>query len=347
MPGPRSRTWGPSTIHRQRRRGNGILNNELYIGRLVWNRLRFIKDPDTGKRVAQFNPESAKVVREVPELRIIDQDLWDRVKARQGALEARITGEGVRIEDRRRPRYLFSGLLRCGVCGGSFVKYSHDRLGCATARNKGTCDNLLTIKRPFVEACVLNGLRDHLMDPARTEVFCREYARHLNELRMQRSAAKDGARSELAKVDRDLDRLVQALLDGVPGSRVKDRMAELEARKAELEALLADAVDEPVLLHPNMAEVYHRQISRLVDALNDDHERTEATEIIRGLIDRIVLTPKEEEGRRSLSIDLEGALAGVLALATNGKKPLAGSGSSDAVITLVAGVGFEPTTFRL
>jgi hypothetical protein len=163
--GPRGKDWAASTIHGQRRRGNGILNNELYIGRIVWNRLRFIKDSETGRRVARFNPESVRIVRDVPELRIIDQALWDKVKARQGAMEARISGDGVRIEDRRRPRYLFSGLLKCGSCGGGFVKYSHDRLGCATARNKGTCDNLLTVKRPFVEACVLNGLGDHLMDP--------------------------------------------------------------------------------------------------------------------------------------------------------------------------------------
>jgi site-specific DNA recombinase len=253
VPGPRGRAWGPSTIHGQRRRGNGILNNELYVGRLVWNRLRFIKDPQTGKRVARFNPDSARIVREVPELRIIDDALWEAVKARQGVLEARITGDGVRIEDRRRPRYLFSGLLRCGVCGGGFVKYSHDRLGCATARTKGTCDNMLTIKRPFVEACVLNGLRHHLMDPARTELFCREYTRHLNEARMQRSAAQAGYRSDLDRVNRDLDRLVQAILDGVPGSRVKDRMAALEARRAELEALLAEAAEEPVLLRRDLS----------------------------------------------------------------------------------------------
>jgi site-specific DNA recombinase len=209
-------------------------------------------------------------------------------------------------------------------------------LGCATARTKGTCDNLLTIKRPFVEACVLNGLRDHLMDPALTEVFCEEYTRHLNEARMQRSAAMQGARNELAKVNRDLDRLVQALLDGVPGSRVKDRMAALEARKAELEPALADAVEEPVLLHPNMAQVYRAKVARLVDCLNDERDRTEAVEVLRGLIDRIVLTPKEEEGRQSLSIDLEGALAGVLALAKKHKRPLAGSGLSVREITLVA-----------
>ena len=200
-------------------------------------------------------------------------------------------------------------------------------------RTQGTCDNLLTIKRPFVEACVLNGLRHHLMDPARTEVFCQEYTRHLNEARMQRSAATQGYRSELDRVNRDLDRLVQAILDGVPGSRVKDRMAGLEARKAELEAVLAEAVEEPVLLHPNMAEVYRAKVARLVDALNDEHDRTEAAEVLRGLIDRIVLTPKEEDGRQSLSIDLEGALAGVLALATNDKRPLAGSGLSVAVTT--------------
>jgi hypothetical protein len=42
-----------------------------------------------------------------------------------------------------------------------------------------------------------------------------------------------------------------------------------------------------------MAEVYRAKIAKLADALSDEHERTEAAEIIRGLIDRIVLTPKE------------------------------------------------------
>jgi hypothetical protein len=28
-----------------------LLNNELYIGRLVWNRLRYVKDPQTGRAI--------------------------------------------------------------------------------------------------------------------------------------------------------------------------------------------------------------------------------------------------------------------------------------------------------
>ena len=43
VPGPSGKVWGQSTINGNRRRGTGILNNELYIGQLVWNRQRFIK----------------------------------------------------------------------------------------------------------------------------------------------------------------------------------------------------------------------------------------------------------------------------------------------------------------
>lgn len=56
--GPTGKGWGPTTIHGNRQRGTGILNNEIYIGRLVWNRLHYVKDPDTGKRVSKLNPES-------------------------------------------------------------------------------------------------------------------------------------------------------------------------------------------------------------------------------------------------------------------------------------------------
>ncbi len=79
VPGPRGKTWSDSTIHGNWRRGTGTLNNELYVGRLVWNRQRFVKDPNTGRRVARPNPESEWVVQEVPELRIVPQDLWERV----------------------------------------------------------------------------------------------------------------------------------------------------------------------------------------------------------------------------------------------------------------------------
>ena len=81
--GPGGTPWNPSTIHGNPARGTGILNNELYIGRLVWNRLRYVKDPDTGKRVSRPNAQSEWVTSDVPELRIVDDELWNQAKARQ------------------------------------------------------------------------------------------------------------------------------------------------------------------------------------------------------------------------------------------------------------------------
>jgi site-specific DNA recombinase len=113
--------WGFSTINGNAKRGNGILNNEMYIGRIVWNRQRFLKDPETGKRQARPNPAADWIVQEVPELRVICDELWNATKARQVAIKSK-RGESGQDElnsfrDRRRPIYIFSGLIKCARCG--------------------------------------------------------------------------------------------------------------------------------------------------------------------------------------------------------------------------------------
>jgi site-specific DNA recombinase len=338
VPGPSGKGWGPSTIHGNWQRGTGILNNELYIGRQVWNRLRFIKDPQTGKRISRFNPQSEWIIRDVPELRIIDQDLWDQVKARQGALQGnRSRGNGPGYWDRRRPRYLFTGLMRCGVCGGGVATWNRLYVGCVNARNKGTCTNKTTVRRDDLEAAVLEGLQHRLMDPDLMGVFCEEYTRHINALTQEHNAAREGAKAELARVNRDLDRLVQALLDGAPARTVKDRMAQLEARKDVLEAELAQGEDVKVAMHPSMASIYRERVANLRDALAKEGCQAEAAEIMRTLIDRIELTPVLRDGKGTLSITLHGDLAGILGLAAKAKGPLDASGPVVECTKLVAG----------
>jgi site-specific DNA recombinase len=63
-------------------RGTGILNNELSIGKRVWNRLHYGKDPMSGRRRSRLNPPELWIVEEVPHLRIVDDELWDTVKER-------------------------------------------------------------------------------------------------------------------------------------------------------------------------------------------------------------------------------------------------------------------------
>jgi hypothetical protein len=55
---------------------------------LVWNRLRFVKDPSTGKPVSRPNPESECIRAEVPHLRIVDDVLWNAVRERQKQIAA-------------------------------------------------------------------------------------------------------------------------------------------------------------------------------------------------------------------------------------------------------------------
>jgi len=117
VPSPFGRHWKQNTINGNRLRGTGILNNELY------NRLEYRKSPDTQKRVSRLRPEDQWLRVPAPELRIIDDALWEQAKARQGSAGRRLKvatdpNMASAAQGLRRRRYLLSGLARCGKCGG-------------------------------------------------------------------------------------------------------------------------------------------------------------------------------------------------------------------------------------
>ena len=312
--GPQGGAWGASTLYGNRQRGTGILNNELYIGRLVWNRQRFVKDPITRKRVAKYNPESAWIIRDVPEMRIISDEVWQKTKAIQGDYNHK----NAPLWKKNRPKSLLSNLTKCGCCGAGYTMMSANRIGCSAAREKGNCDNRLTIPRETVEQMVLNALCTHLMDEASCAEFCKEYTRRMNELRREHNMSLAGYRGELAKLKREREKIIDATLNGVSPSLYAARSHTLQARLEELEALLAEVKEEPVVFHPNMADRYHAEIRNLIASFHSEETRLEASGILRSLIDRIVLTPTPEKDR--LTVDLIGDLSGILAIATNRDK---------------------------
>ena len=278
----------------------------------------------------------------VPELRIVDDELWNQVKARQVEMR-RVTSNGdpKRFNRARRPKYLFSGLTKCAECGGGYVMYWRDRLACFGARSRGTCTNRLTISRQEVEERVLVALRDKLMRRDLFEEFCRE-------VRARVESAADGAPrepvewpDELAGVEREIRKLIQAIKDGVSALSIKDELLSLEARKAELQSRL-EAPEMPELLHPRMSDVYREKVGSLCLALESEESRTGAAEAIRALIEAIVLEP---DGER-LKITLKGDLAGMLSAARDSKRS-PDTGDLLVQIKLVAGAGFEPATFGL
>lgn len=68
VPGPRGGAWNASTIDGSRKRLNGTLQNGLYAGRIIWNRQRFIKDPETGKRISRENRREQWMTAEAKDL---------------------------------------------------------------------------------------------------------------------------------------------------------------------------------------------------------------------------------------------------------------------------------------
>jgi DNA invertase Pin-like site-specific DNA recombinase len=320
IPGPRSGEWDASTINGNAARGTGILNNELYIGRIIWNRQRYIKDPNTGKRISRLNEPDRWIVQDVPELRIIPQDLWQRVKERQGRLK-RDTRPDIRDRPfwaQQRPRFLMTGLAKCGECGSSYVKISANLFGCAAARNRGTCSNRLNIRVEALEGIILNGLRRRLMEPDLFMEFCEEFYREVNRLRRGENAAAAAKQAQLDQTERRIRRIVELIIDDdAPVRALKQELVTLEELQLTLQQELAEVGAPAPLLHPNLAELYRRRVERLHEALRDDGTRDEAFELIRSLIDEIRMVP--ENGQ--LRVELRGKLAGILALAADNNKP--------------------------
>jgi hypothetical protein len=116
-----------------------------------------VKNPDTGKRVSRLNPSSEWITTDVLHLRIVPDELWSAAKERQMHTRRAIAATG-KLGTGNRPRYLFSGLTKCGECGAGFIIGSANRLMCFGARDEGTCSNRLTIRHDEVERRVLHAL---------------------------------------------------------------------------------------------------------------------------------------------------------------------------------------------
>jgi DNA invertase Pin-like site-specific DNA recombinase len=316
IPGPGGRPWIDTTIRGQVDRGTGLLNNSVYAGKLIWNRCSYVKDPRTGRRVSRVNPDDAREETPVPELRIVDDHLWGQVKARQAEVRLEMRdAAGNALNKAHRAQFLLSGLLRCGSCGGPYTVMARDRYGCATRRGKSTCTNKVMISPAAIETRVLGALRARMLTPELVEQFVRSYAAELATLQRDASARRSGAERELAATERGLQGVVRAIEGGAWSDSLNSRLNQLEARKKELAAeIAAAAAPPPVALHPNAAALYAARVAELEVALNAPELRTEAAEILRGLIDRVVLTP-DPEAPDGLRAELHGDLAMILSLA--------------------------------
>lgn len=335
IPSARGGEWRASAIVGNRARMIGVLHNPIYAGRLVYNRVRMVRDPESRKRVSRPNKATDLQHIDMPDLRIVSDAEWQAV---QDARHVRATQP---LPLRRRPRHLVSGLVRCGLCDATMIMVVSGRLGCSRHREVGTCANARRIAASELQRRVVDGLTKDLLSDEALRLVESEY----HAKRNQGAATSARERATLARrlqtAERAITNLVAAISAGAADfTDIREALAAKTAeRDAAREALDEAAAVNVVTLHPQIREAYRARIQGLADSLSaGDANSEEVTAQIRDLIDVIYATPLESG---EWQIEVVSRLQSVVALATGTDGPTRGR---SRVIAMVAKEGLEPPT---
>ena len=310
---PRGSSWSASAIYGDSKRDIGILANPIYAGRQIWNRSQWIKHPDTGRRIRKERPQSEWIVHERPELAIVDAETWQRATSRRNRFAGSARGKG----QGGNTTYLLSGILRCHECGGPYVSVNKYQYGCGRHKDRGeaVCSNRMRVARAAVETGLLGTIRKNLLTDAAWRIAERAIAAELK----QRTPDLAHIKAKIAAAERIVDNIMSAIRAGITTPRTRAELIaaerDVETAQAELEAARAF---QPAQLLPRARE----QWTRIASDLETIRDVPKAREALRELVgERIILRP-----------DGDGAVAEL---------------DAESKMNVVAGAGFEPTTFGL
>ena len=343
IPSPRGGEWGPSTVRGDPKKHTGILNNPLYRGQIIWKRREWRKNPNSDDRERRYRmrEESEWVRVDAPDLRIIDEPLWEAVQAQIEKRRRPEASSSSPVASKRR-KHPLSGLIRCASCGSKFTIAGKDYYRCAGNRERGTCHNSLSIRRGEIEEAALSCIERHLLDPNLVELFVAEVQRQteLQNRSADTSAIRNAAR--LKELEGQIATLANNMLVSSASPTLHKMLAELEDEKRLLEKVKPIASPKvKVLPHPVLVQRFKAKVKNLRAALEDETIRLQAVEVIGALIQSVTIYPGEApEGEISANVVDLATYAASLNDADWAVR-------RECSVTVVAGVGFEPTTFRL
>jgi site-specific DNA recombinase len=341
VPATHGGKWAASAIHGHMKTNTGLLNNEIYIGRSVWNRSQWVKDPDSGNRRRLMRPESDWVVTNQPELRIVSDELWSAVKVRQKAQYEKGLAKRQEMHDGARigagPKYLFSGLLKCGCCGANYILTDYYRYGCAWNRDRGesVCTNSVRIPRKLLESKLLSAIKVDLFTAEGLEWFQREVKRVLAEKKSKNAPNLTLVKKRLLDIEKEIENIMNAIKAGIITSTVKGELekAETSRRMLKEQIEMTGHKSPEIALSPEMLkEAFGERINSLED-MSSLHI-AKARRHIGAMVGKTITLRPNDKG--SLTAELCGDYAGLLEFVSGKSK-----------LNLVAGARFELTTFRL
>lgn len=309
VPPPQGRAWCGSTLNGGPGRGDGMLRNTTYAGKLTWNRVPEVRDPETNRRVTRPTSSAERITADAAHLTIVPPELWTAVSARFAAMERTAPAA------HRKRKYLLSGLMRCSACGSGLSMCGKDKAGrprvrCSRHHESGDCPGSKTFYLDAIEAAVLAGLKRELASPTAIGEFVRAYREERS--RLARDAIAERARIErrLSDIDRELDRITDCLARGIGDEARMDARAKtltVEHRRLRTKAAALPPRPPKIDVEPQMLERYLAEIARLETTIDRRlaDGRTLAADAIRSMIEHV--TPHHIVYGR-IEVDIQGSL---------------------------------------
>jgi hypothetical protein len=338
--GPARRGWAVSTIYT-------ILLNEKYIGAWVWNKTRFLKDPDSGRRRPVPRPPAEWIRQNRPELRVVDDEVWRAVQSRLHQIRQGFGRSGGPPTGGARPmysRYLLTGLLRCAVCGARMraqtaVKrkrghvYRAGWYRCSFAADKGpaVCGHRVWYRQDRLEGSLVAKFREAMTPPIIDALTLAVNAEVDAAARMHEDRARE-LKSEILRLEREAGNLVRFLAGGDSFS-VRTELQSIEAGLQGLRLELSALEQEAGLTLPRASSGWIRaRLEHLDDLLRDDAQRARH-EVLKHLDGDLTIRPLTSEVKRGAAhpFEIRGRIKHDSLLAVN---------QEAACATLVAGAGF-------
>ncbi len=280
-----------------------MLRRELYLGRVTWNRTKYLKVPGSNKRVCRQRPQSEWLVRERPELRIITQDLWQRVQKRLAWMTQHFGGqhhEGLLNRAASSP-YLLSGFLTCGLCGKKLVvvagrgRHGRPKYGCPQNAFRGTCSNNVRERCDWLEKRLLGELQNAVLQPAAINYVIQEFGRQLKASLANLSGELTRMRDRKDKLESELRRLAAGVAEGGHSSFLLEAIAERERELREITARLLS--EETGSVEAQVAEIRHfvtERLQNLPELLAGDVPQARAE--LAKHVDEIRMVPRQAGG---------------------------------------------------
>jgi site-specific DNA recombinase len=339
VPPPRGRQWNASAINGNGQRGCGILRNEKYIGRLVWNKNRMVLDDRTGKRISRVNGQDERVASDGSIPPIVSVEVFMKAQA---IIESKARKQAVNGFTRA-PKRLLSGKLRCGACGGGMSILGNDRTGrkrirCTNHAESGTCSDPRTHYLDTIEQEVLTLLRNALQEPVRVQKFVEEYQKERRRLMGASINERSKVERRLGELHRTIDRLTDMMIESQGDARVLDRKikeaaAERDQLEAKLEVLKEEAPDLKIEPHPALIKRHLDILMRLQPLLEQGAQADDPDlMIIRELVEKVIVRPDK-------ALQIVGRLD-----ALTGAVQEIGAPPESVWGAMVAEEGFEPPT---